>query len=62
MLPLLGAHPAKTNQNCRAAAEIAVEISVLFEHRHLHAGARQQVTGHHSRRAATDDDATRANF
>jgi hypothetical protein len=46
----------------RVAAEIAVEIRMLFQHRDFHAGAGQQVTGHHSRRAATDDDATRANF
>src|SRR4030095_201321 len=41
----------------RVAAEIAKEVGVLFQNDHLHAGAREQVTGHHSRRAATSNDA-----
>ena len=42
------------------AAKIAVEIGVFLQHDHVHTGARQQVTAHHSSRSATDDDATNA--
>src|SRR4051812_31893150 len=42
----------------RVAAEIAVEIPMLFQDDNLHARAGQQVTGHHSGRPATDDYAT----
>ena len=54
-------HQLERGRMNRVAAEIAVEIGVLLQHRHFHAGTRQQITGHHSRRAASDDDATRAN-
>ncbi len=47
--------------NC-VAAEIADEIDVLFEHRHLHTGTRQQVTSHHSGGSAAYDDAAGLDF
>ena len=46
----------------RVAVEIADEIGVFFQHRHLHAGPREQITGHHSGGAAADDDAARLQF
>jgi hypothetical protein len=52
-------HEIERGRVNRVAAEIAVEICVLLEHRHVHAGAGQQVTGHHSRRPAAHDEATR---
>ena len=55
-------HQLERGRMNRVAAEIAVKIGVLFQHCDFHPGARQQITGHHSRRAATDDDATCANF
>ena len=39
------------------AAEVAQEVAVLFQHHHLHAGARQQETQHHARRPAAHDAA-----
>jgi hypothetical protein len=44
------------------AAEIAQEIGVFFQDNHLHAGAREKETKHHSGRAAANDDATRLQF
>src|ERR1700704_2627396 len=44
------------------AAKIAVEIGMLLQHDDFHAGARQQITGHHSSWSATDNDATGANL
>src|ERR1700760_4266051 len=39
------------------AAEVAVEIGVLFEHGDLAAGACQQIAGHHPGRATAHNDA-----
>jgi hypothetical protein len=36
-------------------AEVAVEISVLFQDDNRHACPREQIASHHSRRSATDD-------
>ena len=44
------------------AAEIAIEISMRFQDSHIHAGACEQVTGHHTRRPAAYDYATRLQF
>src|SRR6478672_2261889 len=44
------------------ASEIAIEISVLFEHCHLHAGPCEQIASHHPRRSAANDHATCLNF
>ena len=40
----------------RVAPEIAQEIGVLFQHKDLHAGAREKEAEHHSGRAAANDD------
>ena len=40
----------------RVAAEIAEEVGMLFEHPDGTAGAREQQSGHHSRRSAANDD------
>ena len=39
------------------AAKVAKEVGVLLHHRHIHAGAGEQQTEHHSGRAAAGDDA-----
>jgi hypothetical protein len=39
------------------AAEIAIEVRVLFEHGDVHAIARKQVAKHHSGWASADDAA-----
>jgi len=44
----------------RVAAEIAKKILMLFQHRHLDAGAGQQEAEHHSGRPAADDTAQSA--
>ena len=41
----------------RIAAKIAKKILVLLQDHHVHAGARQQVTEHHARRASAHDAA-----
>ena len=41
----------------RVAAKIAQEILVLFQHRHVHAGAGQKKAQHHAGRAAARDHA-----
>src|SRR6266446_7008145 len=53
-------HELESGRMNGVAAKIAVEISMLFQDRHFHTCARQQVTGHHSGGSATDDDATSA--
>jgi hypothetical protein len=45
----------------RVAAKIAIEIRVLFQHDDLDAGAGEKKAGHHSGRAAADDDAAGPN-
>ena len=40
----------------RVAAEIAEEVGMLLEHLHAAAGAREQQSGHHARRAAANYD------
>jgi len=44
------------------AAEIAIEVGVLLQHRHGYPGSREQITSHHSGRAASYDHATCLNF
>ena len=39
------------------AAEIAVEIRVFFQNNDVHSGAREQITSHHARRPAADNEA-----
>ena len=46
----------------RVAAEIAVEISMLFQHGHGHAGSGEQITSHHPGWSATHNHATRLQF
>jgi hypothetical protein len=46
----------------RIAAEIAVEISMLFQHSDGHARPREQITRHHPGWSAADDHATRLQF
>ena len=41
----------------RVAAKIAQEILVLFQHRHVDAGARQKIAADKPGRAAAGDDA-----
>jgi hypothetical protein len=42
----------------RVAAKIAQEVGVLLEHRHVDAGARQQIAQHHAGGAAAHDAAS----
>ena len=42
----------------RVAAEIAQEIGMLFQHRHIYPGAGQQIASHHAGGAATGNDTT----
>ncbi len=55
-------HEFERGRMNRVAAEIAVEIGVLLEHRHVHAGAGQQIAAHHSRRTAAHNDAARSDL
>jgi hypothetical protein len=41
----------------RVAPEIAIKISVFFQHNYRYAGAREQIASHHPRRSAADDHA-----
>ena len=45
----------------RVAAEIAQEVLVLFQHRHIHPGAGQKIAQHHAGRAAAGDHACGGN-
>jgi hypothetical protein len=42
------------------AAKIAVEIRVFFQNNDVHSGPREQITSHHARRPAADNEATNA--
>src|SRR6478752_641426 len=55
-------HQLKGGGMNRVAAEIAKEIGMLFQHRHLNAGASEQITRHHSSRPAANDNATSSVF
>src|SRR5205809_4682551 len=44
------------------AAKIPVEIGMLFQDGHWHAGSREQITSHHPRRSATHNHATSLQF
>jgi hypothetical protein len=46
----------------RIAAEIAVEISVFFQHRDRHPGTSEQIASHHPGWSATYDDAASLQF
>ena len=52
-------HQFERRRMNRVAAKVAEEIGVLLEHRHVDAGAGQQESQHHSRRAAAGDAALR---
>jgi hypothetical protein len=39
------------------AAEIAVEIRVFFQNNDVHSRPREQITSHHARRPAADNEA-----
>ena len=54
-------HQFERGRMDRVAAKIAIEISVFFQHDDVDACACQKKPGHHSGRAAADDDAARAN-
>ena len=53
-------HQLKCGRMNGVAPEIAVEIGMLLQHGHVHTGAGQEITGHHSSGSATDDDAASA--
>ena len=40
------------------AAEIAVKIGVFFQNNDVHSGTCEQITSHHARWSAADDEAT----
>ncbi len=46
----------------RVTAKIAQKIRVFFENQHFDASSRQQISQHHSRRAAAGDAATHVEF